>query len=178
MLWPSSIRHRDSNPRPLEHESPPITTRPGLPPLLLLLLLDFSFEYKPITIPPLSLSLSSYLFVHYICTYLPQTREPISFLSTITYLARCSQKRFLYLTKPEIVFSRPSIPEGVTTLMIACQQGLEHDVRNIILKKVGPCHGKLLLLDTDFQEESAKQLLIYWLQIELMQVIPSYFIWG
>ena len=29
---PSSIRCRDSNPRPLEHESPPITTRPGLPP--------------------------------------------------------------------------------------------------------------------------------------------------
>ena len=32
MLWPSSIRHRDSNQRPLEHESLPITTRPGLPP--------------------------------------------------------------------------------------------------------------------------------------------------
>ena len=29
---PSSIRHRDSNPRPSERESPPITTRPGLPP--------------------------------------------------------------------------------------------------------------------------------------------------
>ena len=28
---PSSIRYRDSNPRPLERESPPITTRPGLP---------------------------------------------------------------------------------------------------------------------------------------------------
>ena len=28
----SSIRYRDSNPRPSEHESPPITTRPGLPP--------------------------------------------------------------------------------------------------------------------------------------------------
>ena len=26
----------DSNPRPLEHESPPITTRPGLPPWLLM----------------------------------------------------------------------------------------------------------------------------------------------
>ena len=31
---PSSIRCRDSNPRPLEHESLPITTRPGLPPNL------------------------------------------------------------------------------------------------------------------------------------------------
>ena len=28
---PSSIRCRDSNPWPPEHESPPITTRPGLP---------------------------------------------------------------------------------------------------------------------------------------------------
>ena len=42
---PSSIRHRDSNPRPLERESPPITTRPGLPPLdlffLTILINDF-----------------------------------------------------------------------------------------------------------------------------------------
>ena len=29
---PSSIWHRDSKPRPLNRESPPITTRPGLPP--------------------------------------------------------------------------------------------------------------------------------------------------
>ena len=29
---PSSIRRWDSNPRPLERESTPITTRPGLPP--------------------------------------------------------------------------------------------------------------------------------------------------
>ena len=29
-----SIQCWDSNPRPLEHESPPITTRPGLPPKL------------------------------------------------------------------------------------------------------------------------------------------------
>ena len=28
---PSSLRHRDSNPQPLEHESSPITTRPGIP---------------------------------------------------------------------------------------------------------------------------------------------------
>ena len=32
MSCPSSIRHWDSNPRPSERESPPITTRPGLPP--------------------------------------------------------------------------------------------------------------------------------------------------
>ena len=30
--YPSSIRRRDSNPRPLEHESSSITTIPGLPP--------------------------------------------------------------------------------------------------------------------------------------------------
>ena len=30
----TSIRRRDSNPRPSEHESPPITTRPGLPSYL------------------------------------------------------------------------------------------------------------------------------------------------
>ena len=35
MLCPSSLRCMDSNPRPSEHESPPITTRPGLPPLFL-----------------------------------------------------------------------------------------------------------------------------------------------
>ena len=32
-MWKNvSIRCRDSNPRPFEHESSPITTRPGLPP--------------------------------------------------------------------------------------------------------------------------------------------------
>ena len=29
---PSSIRYWDLNPQPSEHESPPLTTRPGLPP--------------------------------------------------------------------------------------------------------------------------------------------------
>ena len=33
MSCPSSIRRRESNPRPLECESPPMTTRPGLPPM-------------------------------------------------------------------------------------------------------------------------------------------------
>ena len=35
---PSSIRCQDSNSRPLEHEPPPITTRPGLPPIVVWLL--------------------------------------------------------------------------------------------------------------------------------------------
>ena len=30
---PSSIQGWGSNPQPSEHESPPITTRPGLPPV-------------------------------------------------------------------------------------------------------------------------------------------------
>ena len=34
MLWPSSIRRQDSNPQPSEHDSPPIITRPGLPPVI------------------------------------------------------------------------------------------------------------------------------------------------
>ena len=33
MLCASFIQCRDSNPRPLEHDFPSITTRPGLPPL-------------------------------------------------------------------------------------------------------------------------------------------------
>ena len=59
---PSSIWHRDSNPRPQERESPPLTTRPGLPPWLSFLLslstmsLLFSFFL-------LSLSLSLTLYV-------------------------------------------------------------------------------------------------------------------
>ena len=32
--FPSRIHCRDLNLRPLEHDSPPITTRPGLPPIL------------------------------------------------------------------------------------------------------------------------------------------------
>ena len=31
-MYASSIRCWDLNPQPSEHESPPITTRPGLPP--------------------------------------------------------------------------------------------------------------------------------------------------
>ena len=38
----SSIRCRDSNSRPLEHESPRITTRPWLPPMVL----PFTYETK------------------------------------------------------------------------------------------------------------------------------------
>ena len=32
-ICPSSIWRRDSNPQPSENEAPPITTRPGLPPI-------------------------------------------------------------------------------------------------------------------------------------------------
>ena len=37
MSCPSSIRRRDSDPRPLGRESPPITTRPGLPHISIVL---------------------------------------------------------------------------------------------------------------------------------------------
>ena len=40
MSWPSSIQHWDLNPQPLDSKSPPITTRPGLPPRLHLLICD------------------------------------------------------------------------------------------------------------------------------------------
>ena len=32
---PSSIRYRDSNSQPFDYESPPLTTRPGLPPTII-----------------------------------------------------------------------------------------------------------------------------------------------
>ena len=46
-MWkrPSSIRRRDSNPRPLEHESSPITTRPGLPPYWSIYYIDNDFSF-------------------------------------------------------------------------------------------------------------------------------------
>ena len=49
---PSSIGHRDLNPRPLEHESSHITTSLGLPPDLLLKYHSLSFigNYSVITI--------------------------------------------------------------------------------------------------------------------------------
>ena len=42
---PSSIWCRDWNSRPLEHESPPIITRPGLPPYDTCCLIFFNFFY-------------------------------------------------------------------------------------------------------------------------------------
>ena len=50
---PSSIRCRDSNSWPLEHEPPPITTRPGLPPRHILgvrCLLLYSSSHTVVTI--------------------------------------------------------------------------------------------------------------------------------
>ena len=42
LMW-KNVRCWNSNPRPSEHESPPITTRPGFPPLLLFF---FFFFFK------------------------------------------------------------------------------------------------------------------------------------
>ena len=58
---PSSIRCRDSNPRPLECESPPITTRPGLPPIFLFMFLNF-FNSADFCLS----SLSPYLLTYYV----------------------------------------------------------------------------------------------------------------
>ena len=43
MSCPSSKWHWDSNPRPFERQSPPITTRPGLPPSIQLI---YQYQYK------------------------------------------------------------------------------------------------------------------------------------
>ena len=45
MAHPSSIWCRDSNSRPLDNDSPPITTRPGLPPYQLVFV-NGSFKSK------------------------------------------------------------------------------------------------------------------------------------
>ena len=49
---PSSIQHRDSNPRPLECESPPITTNPGLSISNLFSLLISAQDCKLLSSPP------------------------------------------------------------------------------------------------------------------------------
>ena len=49
--YPSSMRCWDSNPRPLEHESPSITTRPGLPPQIQLLKYNIMMWYVLLTLP-------------------------------------------------------------------------------------------------------------------------------
>ena len=48
---PSSIRCWDLNSRPLEHESPSITTRPGLPPQIQLLKYNIMMWYVLLTLP-------------------------------------------------------------------------------------------------------------------------------
>ena len=46
MACPSRIRCRDSNPRPLDHESSPITTGPGLPPMFVFFVRNLFYGYK------------------------------------------------------------------------------------------------------------------------------------
>ena len=57
MLCPSSMQRRDSNPRLLEPESPPITSRPGLPPPSALFVLIVAVELKSRLIDLLLMSL-------------------------------------------------------------------------------------------------------------------------
>ena len=48
---PSSKWRRDLNSQPLEHESPPITTRPGLPPRSTFIVQTFVFHHSLLRIP-------------------------------------------------------------------------------------------------------------------------------
>ena len=77
MSCPSSIRRRDSNPRPLDHEPPPITTRPGLPPKRPYSWEDFLMGHQQ---PLLSLS-STFLKAdsHY-CVFRVRLRQTVAFL--------------------------------------------------------------------------------------------------
>ena len=62
--FPSSIQCRDSNSRPLEHESPPITTRPVLPPMCNLLPITKakkSFSYLCQKMPTMCVASSRYI---------------------------------------------------------------------------------------------------------------------
>ena len=72
---PSSIRHRDSNPWHLKHESSPVTTRPGLPlfasyliwPYVGLSLLRFSFL---LSLSPFSLCFYHSQHLQMVCQWL------------------------------------------------------------------------------------------------------------
>ena len=55
MSCPSSIWHRDSNPWPSEHESPPITTRPGLSPYMGIVTICSEIVEANFTVNPCSL---------------------------------------------------------------------------------------------------------------------------
>ena len=50
----SSIQCQDLNPQPLEHESPPITTRPGLPPMLFIVTASPSSSSVEVALFPLA----------------------------------------------------------------------------------------------------------------------------
>ena len=70
MFWPYSIQHRDSNSQPSEHESPPITTSPGLPPEIIIL---------PMTFPTLN-------------QFLPTYNLPDSYIQIVEYSVNSSVK--------------------------------------------------------------------------------------
>ena len=54
---PSSIQRRDSNPQPFEHETSPITTRPGLPPNLHIVCLMTHYKILHLKCHPETISL-------------------------------------------------------------------------------------------------------------------------
>ena len=87
MPWPSSTRSWDSNPRPSEHESPPITTRLGHPPC------SFSYCWISRNIKPTSPSPSVYLPAHLHTSTYPYLFVPETFsLHCLLYFSTLSLK--------------------------------------------------------------------------------------
>ena len=86
--FPSSKWRWDLNTRPLEHESPPITTRPGLPPYMLKFCQ--SVEISPNLVTLIKTKLSFFKLLGFTFESLPR---PISLVPAITMtrsnLLRC-----------------------------------------------------------------------------------------
>ena len=103
---PSSIRRWDSNPRPLERESTPITTRPGLPPKAIILNCRWIYRQKagrPSFVTECfvkarffkAMDLSSFVL------QIEITRDPIRDLQRFTYFRYVLLRLFLKKNAPQ-----------------------------------------------------------------------------
>ena len=98
---PSSIRHRDSNPWHLKHESSPVTTRPGLPlfasyliwPYVGLSLLRFSFL---LSLSPFSLCFYHSQHLQMVCQWLQSLSLSLLFASSDKYFFRTTFMLLLF----------------------------------------------------------------------------------
>ena len=93
---PSCIRSWDSNPQPLEHESPPIATWPGLPPLLGLFVPAIkgyktkrSHNYGLILFIGLSLRLSWIDWLHRTANYAAVVPRPSCIFTSCSFRLVC-----------------------------------------------------------------------------------------